>query len=488
MMTFPVRAVSTSPTAYKITGGHELRRWRMGKGVEVEGAEYSDAYKRGHWDGRIYPGYRMTMSPRGTPILYAKAGLLPALQAAFPDMVVENQHTPPSYPSLKGVLRGAPHRLRDYQVETLGAMMSHRWGRVALATNAGKGAIIGLFCAACEAVGLRSLVVCDSVAVLDALREEVCDWGGMEEVGLVEAGAEDPPQTLTTIGMVPTLHRRRDRPAWMLWLSEVDVLLLDEADQATASMWGKLLDACCNSYWRFGFSGTFPDSGTVAHLKLEEYVGPILTEVRNKDLVEREISAKPFVSFLPVKHDLGRDRPEGWAEMSAIQKRQWVFDEAVVHNPARHHLIRSRLDAEGKNVIIVRRIAHGEELEDCISGSVFISGSTPRKRREEVVEAWRGGEHPTLIVTNIMDRGTNRLGWAGKVIMASGEGSDRQTLQRIGRGLRRSGGKVYVEFEDIMDTGHRYLRKQARKRVRLYNDEGFDTFIAPTTTNADTET
>ena len=77
----------------------------------------------------------------------------------------------------------------------------------------------------------------------------------------------------------------------------------------------------------------------------------------------------------------------------------------------------------------------------------------------------------------ILDRGTNRLGHAIDIIFASGEGSSRQSLQRIGRGLRRTGGKEFLRLLDVIDQGHRYLHVAAKKRITLYHAEGFEVVI-----------
>ena len=125
----------------------------------------------------------------------------------------------------------------------------------------------------------------------------------------------------------------------------------------------------------------------------------------------------------------------------------------------------------------MRRIDHGSALEDTIPGSCFIDGSASKKFRREVLDDFEAGKFPVLIVTKILDRGTNRLGHATDLIFASGEGSRRETLQRIGRGLRRGGGKKDLRLHDIIDRGHKYLHSSATKRVRLYDREGFDVEI-----------
>jgi superfamily II DNA or RNA helicase len=74
-----------------------------------------------------------------------------------------------------------------------------------------------------------------------------------------------------------------------------------------------------------------------------------------------------------------------------------------------------------------------------------------KEERISVLDDFQAGRVRVIVVTKILDRGTNRLGHTDDLIFASGEGSTTQTLQRIGRGLRRGGGKEFLRLVDIVD-------------------------------------
>lgn len=469
--------------------------------MPVPGREFMALFRDGKWDGLWTPGrwcrmrsdgsYEMLMS-RGL-ILRALGGLgyavsVDTLQAVgLTDEVTgaELLAFHDAYPQME--------TLRDYQLEAFLTALKCRWGRVALATNAGKGAVIALLAAWALQRKAPALIVCDELAVFDALQGEIRKWVGVDP-GTVEQGVKLPPRGLITLAMLPTLARRLDKKKgdpglWKPWLASHQMLLLDEADKATAPMWRALCQGARGSHWRVGFSGTFPTADTFDDWQLESLMGPVLVERRNLALVQHGISAKPTVTLASYDAtDALQPLPpiDVWREMRGADLRQWTYEHAVVYNAERHALIRSLIRPDVPTAVIVNRIAHGEQLQDAIPGSVFLDGSISAGQRRAALEGFQAGDFSVLIVTKILDRGTNRLGSARDIIFASSEGSLRQTLQRIGRGLRRTDGKAELRLVDIIDrvvatdkqTRLRrvasYLHAAGRQRTELYGLEGFE--------------
>lgn len=482
---------AVSPAQLEVRGPAGLEEWRERLSRRVPGCEFSRAFKDGFWDGMYRPGDFMRRMPGGGFLWKGGRGLLQSLLEEF-------------YPGFSGPIPIAfpelpvkhPEGLRDYQSESLDLIKKHGWGRIALATNAGKGAIIALAAQAVTQIGMRCLILSDEVAVFQALKDEIAYWTD-DEIGLVEAGRKDIPSQRIVLAMVPTLVRRVVPPldkkgknpnkrlppsetnlAWQEFMCSLQMILLDEADKATASTWQDLLKYGRNTYWRVGFSGTFPETDTVEHVKLEESVGPVLTKIKNKELIDRKISAKPQVFLCRYKCS-ALDLPQGraWWGMSGMQRRLTVYDQGVVYNWERHEFVRDLLPSNVPNVIIINRIAHGHELLRVIPDAQFLDGSADKDFRSETLKGFNRGDFQNLIVTKILDRGSNQLGKAVGLVFASGEGSLRQTLQRIGRGLRRGDGKRYLYLYDIMDSGHDYLASASKRRLKLYTAEQFEVRI-----------
>lgn len=473
-----------SPTELIVTGPEALAQWRESRSLFVPGYRFSSLFKKKQWDGKHHIGsYCHKVGDHWE--FRCKRGLLSQIVQRFPQHSIYDYN---SYPAVSTV--AAPETFRDFQRDAVRAAFIYLWCRVAYATNAGKGAVIAWCAKLAVDAGLRVLILCDERTVFDALSEEVGRWSGLQPA-LVEAGEREIPTAPVTIAMVPTLARRttggqeksyeenKAAKKWRDWLSGVGMVLCDEADKATSAQWKKVLRNATGSLYRVGFSGSFPDpeEKPVDDIVLEELIGPIVLRVKNMELVEREISARPQVQFYRYETKMP-DVPEGWRKLSGTQRRDWAFEKAIFLNAERHEFVRSLIEPNTRNVIIVNRIEHGQQLAAIIPNCVFMDGSVSNAKRREILEDFANGVFDPLIVTKVLDRGSNALGHAGCVIFASGEGSMRQTLQRIGRVLRRGpDGKQTVIVKDIIDTSHEYLQSMARQRIKLYNDEGFDVRI-----------
>ncbi len=264
------------------------------------------------------------------------------------------------------------------------------------------------------------------------------------------------------------------------------MLLLDEADKGAAATWQSIMLAAKGTRWRIGFSGSFPEDD-YRNLRLEELMGPIIDRVKNQEMVERGVSARPTIEVHAFDGASALSPfPREWWNARGPERRNLVYERVVLTSVSRHQFVASLIRPDAPTAIVVNRLEHGASLAASIPGAVFLDGSTSEGDRIRALEEFRAGTIKVLVVTKILDRGTNRLGCASDLIFASGEGSPTQTLQRIGRGLRREDGKEFLRLVDIVDriahvsTDRRmkaaasFLTKAARKRLQVYAQEGFD--------------
>jgi superfamily II DNA or RNA helicase len=492
-----------------VSGPKALQDWREEQTITVPGAQFTPQFKKQIWNGKHAPGKWCVRRSKNTWEMHCSRGVLGRLAADF-TVDISNNGIDKLKPHIRAWIKqrsGAIAKLRDYQLTALNAALLSRWGRIALATNAGKGAVIALMADFAQQLNIPVLILCDELAVFDALQGEFDTWTPNIKLQYISRGMKEPPiDPGVTLAMVPTLAKRckvsktkkriwtkEQTIPWRMWLGTCGMLLLDEADKATAPTWRRILANAKASRWRVGFSGTFPNREEFPYedLRLDELMGPILIHAKNIEMVERKVSAAPLVELHGYDTTRAAEtKPRKWWEMKAASRRLFLFEKAISGNYARHAFVRSLVQPNTPTAIVVNRVAHGAQLAEVIPGSVFLDGSIEQDERRKALEAFQAGKVKILIVTKILDRGTNRLGSASDLIFASGEGSTRQTLQRIGRGLRRAGGKEFLRLVDIVDrvettnTSNKWLKMAARfvhtasrKRIELYRDEGFEVEI-----------
>ncbi|KKK88216.1 hypothetical protein LCGC14_2745400, partial [marine sediment metagenome] len=146
------------------------------------------------------------------------------------------------------------------------------------------------------------------------------------------------------------------------------MVLLDEADKATAASWRLILANAKGSQWRLGFSGTFPDPKEKPYddLRLDELMGPILIKARNIDLVERGISAIPLVELRSYNATdalmASAPKMKEWWKLPGPARRQSVYEYAIAFNLDRHLFITNLIRPDTPTAIIDNRVAHGQAL------------------------------------------------------------------------------------------------------------------------------
>ena len=80
-----------------------------------------------------------------------------------------------------------------------------------------------------------------------------------------------------------------------------------------------------------------------------------------------------------------------------------------------------------------------------------ITHQTAVKERQAILEKFRSGEYPILVVSQVLNEGVD-VPDAGIAIMLSGTGSTREYIQRLGRILRKgSGSKRAILYEVIAE-------------------------------------
>jgi DNA excision repair protein ERCC-3 len=103
-------------------------------------------------------------------------------------------------------------------------------------------------------------------------------------------------------------------------------------------------------------------------------------------------------------------------------------------------------------------------------GLPLATGATPAERREELYDAFRGGELPVLALSKVGSVGLD-FPSATVLIQLSGTfGSRQEEAQRLGRLLRPQPGKV-AAFYSIVSGPHE--ERFARRRQRFLVEQGY---------------
>jgi superfamily II DNA or RNA helicase len=143
-------------------------------------------------------------------------------------------------------------------------------------------------------------------------------------------------------------------------------------------------------------------------------------------------------------------------------------NESVVNCAIKH--------AEDSTIVLVGQIEHGEFLASKIPSSKICFSGMGAKNRRETLASFKTGELKCVVATSMLDEGAD-FPRAGVLIMAVGGASKRLAEQRTGRVLRSFQGKSHGVIYDFEDSFHPVLAAQSKKRVKLYNQLGYQVIM-----------
>lgn len=466
--------ITIEGTTATITGDYPVAYVRSITSFPVQGAHFSQAYRRGRWDGRKH-----LFTLRGATM---PAGLAPYVAKKLKEkdpkqrVMVEDKRTAPSAGAhgldLCGELKGKFGKgVYDYQLLAAEAVLEKKRCILKIATNGGKTAIAS---ALINHLTLPTLFVVPGVELLHQTHKTLQETLGLaaDDIGMIGDKLFEIGDWVT-VATMDSLSIRLGDGSLDEYKDRWELVFIDECHTAGAETLYEALGQL-PAYYTVGMSGTPMDRSDGGTLRLIARTGEVAYEVRNKLLVERGISVQPLVKLIRV------DEPSIPLKRNKI-KVKWaeVEDEGVVENV---HLNSVIADAvvnyveKGKQVIIlINKIQHGHNLlqmlqdRDCEEG-FFTHGTVKPKLRKEALTKFVSGEFRYLIGSNILDTGID-MDCIDVMFFAGGGKATIPTLQRSGRGLRSGKGRTEVILVDVVNFCHKFLTEHSQKRIQTYKDE-----------------
>lgn len=445
-----------------IKGYYPKEEVHLATSYPVEGAKFSQAFRKGLWDGRKgLLNKRTGAFPTG--LLGAVKGVL---ESNGIDYDIDDHRTKPKPKNegfdLVGVSMTGKY---SYQLDACKAIVSNMQGIVKAATNAGKSEIAA---AVTKHLGLKTLFLVPSSELMYQTQKRFMKRLGLssKEVGII-GDSEWAPGNFVTIAIFHTLAARLEEETTVDFLSNIDVLWCDECHSAGAEGYFSV-STFCPAYYRIGLSATPLDRTDGADLRLLATTGEIIFEVSNKQLVDLQVSAKADIVWDKVSTPI------------IPKKTQYpaVYKAGVSDNP---ELIQKVVDwtvaftqENLSTLILVEEIEHGNKVDDALWNNEqgvfiphqFIHGSEDTAVRSKAIEDFDARLMPVLVCSRILDQGvdTNAI---DALIVAGSRKSKIKTMQRLGRGLR--GQKlIVIEFSNYC---HKYLLEHSIQRLKDYKQE-----------------
>lgn len=411
-----------------------------------DGFQFSPKFKRGIWDGYISLLDRQDKFPSGL-----LGYVLENLDRRNIDYDVHGyelfdyQYQPYNIPG---------YDFRDYQAEAIKEVLAQQRGILKMATNAGKTLVSA---AIIKATGMRAVVVVPTQALFMQTSE---DLEAMLNIPIGRYGSGHAILEDVTVCIMASFNKLVKKD-----LSGNMAVILDECHHGKSD---QVFDNVVKipGPFRVGMSGTPLTYERLADLKLIGVTGSIIYEVRNAELIAAGWSSKPVIRFSKI---LEPKQPAKSKDYQAI------YRAGIVDNPMRNSRIATIANSErsrGPVLIICNWVEHVNNITALDSTFLHATGSTPTRELERLLTEFNGS-NDVLVTSPVFGEGVN-IPAVSTIIMAGGNKSHIQILQRIGRGLRKAEGKSELHVYDFLDATHKYLLKHSEERYKIYKDEGFD--------------
>lgn len=455
---------------------------------DAPGAQFSPAYRRGHWDGKI------RLFNTKTRKLYA--GLLSEAAKYFSsqkiafgyngrgitDPLVTQELVEASLSDLRLSVGGNPIEPYDYQQKAVETALRLR--RCLIMSPTGSGKSLVAYCAARllqQDEVTKILIVVPTINLVNQMYKDFEDYSGLNDwnvsdnVHQIMQGREkdgfDHDIVISTWQSIAKMPKK--------WFSQFQAVIGDECHLFESKSLKGIMEKLEFCDYRIGMTATVKDAKT-HKLILQGLFGPITNMTRTKDLQDRGVLSKLQIDCLVLEH-----APEDRKALKDCTYQE-EMDYLVAH-PKRNQIILKLPEMlKGNTLVLFQYVEkHGEVLyksfqEKYLDRDVyFIHGGKDGEEREEVRQLVEEKDDAIIVASvGTFSTGVN-IRRLHNVVFASPSKSKIRVLQSIGRQLRTAKDKEVARLIDISDDltvggWTNYTYKHMQERITFYAREDFD--------------
>lgn len=282
-----------------------------------------------------------------------------------------------------------------------------------------------------------------------------------------------------TCATLQTLHRamKRGDERFDDLVAKITGVEVDECHVAPAASYFDTIQAFEHARYRFGLSGTPLDRGDRRSLMAIGSIGPLVFEIKARDLIDAGVLAEPRIRVIPC-----------WQRASQRARGDWkrTYDELIVESSHRNGAVLAAMahaleHETTPGIVFVRRKEHGKTITKIAAkrglNVAYVDGSKDTAARRKAITDLEAGKLDFIVATKVFVEGVN-VPELRTVINAAGGKSVIEALQQVGRGTRTTDEKSTFEVYEIGDKGEPVLNNHARSRFRAYKREGYPTEVA----------
>jgi len=453
----------------------DRRRLQRQFEFEIPGARYLPSVRLGRWNGKV-----SYFQLGGSTYVNLLPDIIPILEERNYDIelvdtreyvtnftfnvVTEDTFSDRTWPE-RHERAGQPVILRDYQIKVVNDFLENPQCIQEVATGAGKTLITAALSYSCETLG-RTLVIVPNKSLVTQTESDYINLG--LDVGVYYGDRKEwnhQHVICTWQSLNNILKNTKSGVAEVTvcdFMENVVAIIVDECHQAKADVLKQMLTGIMSHVpIRWGLTGTIPKE-QFASTSLFVSIGPVISKLSASELQNREILARCHVNIVQMQDNV---------ELSDYQSelKHLLTDGRRLDAIAR---IVEKIVDTGNTLILVDRVAAGEELVARLPNSVFVSGSTKVKDRKTEYDEIATSDDKIIVATyGVAAVGINIPRIFNLVLLEPGKSFVR-VIQSIGRGIRKAEDKDSVQIWDIT-SNCRFAKRHLTKRKSFYQEANY---------------
>jgi len=442
---------------------------------EIPYARYLPAVKLGRWDGK-----KAFFQLGGSTYINLLPDILPVLEQQGYDVTLNDlreyetdfQLEPVHEDSFSDILwpeghpvAGQPIKLRDYQVETINGFLSNQQSLQEIATGAGKTLMTAALSKSVEPYG-RSVVIVPNKSLVTQTEEDYVNMGLDVGVYYGERKEFGKTHTICTWQSLNILLKNTKNSVAPItigeFLEDVVCIMVDEVHMAKADALTTLLTGVMSHIpIRWGLTGTVPKE-KFESVGIVCSIGPVINQISAKELQDKGVLAECHVNVVQMIDTVVHTNYQSELKYLLENKDRLDYISSLC----------SSIKDTGNTLILVDRIAAGNELASRIPDSVFVSGSTKGADRKTEYDEVSTATGKVIIATyGVAAVGINIPRIFNLVLIEPGKSFVR-VIQSIGRGIRKAEDKDFVQIWDITSTC-KFAKRHLTKRKAFYKEANY---------------
>ena len=442
---------------------------------EIPGARYLPSVRLGRWNGKI-----SYFSLAGSTYINLLGEIIPVLDRAGYDVDLEDLRTytttfsfnevsentfqhkmwPKGHPKV-----GEPIVLRDYQVSIINNFLANPQSLQEVATGAGKTIMTAALSYSVEQYG-RSIVIVPNKSLVVQTEIDYKNIG--LDVGVYFGDRKEIGKTHTICtwqSLNNMLKKTKSHEAEVPigeFLEDVICVIVDEVHQAKADALKTLLTGVMSNIpIRWGLTGTIPKA-KFENQALFVSLGPVINKLTASELQDQGVLAKCHVNIVQLQD--GVEFSNYQSELKHLLEDKKRLDTIC-------NLI-DKIKETGNTLILVDRVAAGNEIVSRLPGSVFVSGGTKLTERKEEYDEIATSTNKIIVATyGVAAVGINIPRIFNLVLIEPGKSFVR-VIQSIGRGIRKAEDKDNVQIWDIT-SNCKFAKRHLTQRKSFYAEASY---------------